>query len=208
MAAGWDRSTAEYSKKTLTDDEIWTAFDRVFSAKSRNTSSYKYGFFKSIIDNLYNVDANLVLSFDQLFMKFAEIYWNLVLKYSLHQQKTDERHRQSKIEQILLQAKEKYHLEEIIPFEGLSGSAQIDISNQVKKECSRYVVGALDQDTGDIFYSFSKKEQKIQLNPRVYTFVCQHQFVLEKLNYYEWARFLERHVSQSSPDQDRREFQA
>ena len=24
MAAGWDRSTAEYSKKTLTDDEIWT----------------------------------------------------------------------------------------------------------------------------------------------------------------------------------------
>ena len=40
-------------------------------------------FSNAIIDNLYNVDANLKLSFDQLFNKFGEIYWNLILKYGI-----------------------------------------------------------------------------------------------------------------------------
>lgn len=190
--AGWDQNSAEYDPRKLTDDEIWSVFNHVFSSKSRNTSSYKYGFLKSIIDNLYNVDEHLKLTFYQLFMKFAEIYWNLVLKYSLHQQKPTSNNRSSKIEQILHDARERYDLEEIIPFESLTSYEQFDIEKRVEKECSRYVIGALDADMENLFYSFSKKEQWIQINPRIYTFICQHQFVIEKLNYYEWARFLEK----------------
>ena len=54
-----------------------------FSNQSKNSSSYKFGFLKSILDNLYNVDSELVLTFDQLFGKFTEIYWNLILKYHI-----------------------------------------------------------------------------------------------------------------------------
>lgn len=49
-------------------------FLRAFFSKSRNDSSYKYGFLKAIIDNLYNVDKDLKLTFDELFSKFGEIY--------------------------------------------------------------------------------------------------------------------------------------
>ena len=68
-----------------TDDDLWAAVSVVFSSKSVNDTSYKFGFLKSLLDNLYNVDGNLMLSFDQLFGKFAEVYWNLVLKYGLRQ---------------------------------------------------------------------------------------------------------------------------
>lgn len=83
--AGFDLKEGRYITGKITDDELWSAFSCVFSSRSRNDTSYKFGFLKSIIDNLYNVDENLELTFDQLFSKFAEIYWNLILKYNLRQ---------------------------------------------------------------------------------------------------------------------------
>ena len=83
--AGFDLKEGAYEVRNASDDELWSAFACVFSSKSRNDSSYKYGFLKAIIDNLYNVDTDLRLSFDQLFSKFSEIYWNLILKHGLRQ---------------------------------------------------------------------------------------------------------------------------
>lgn len=83
--AGFDLKEGRYEVRNASDDELWSAFACVFSSKSRNDSSYKYGFLKAIIDNLYNVDKDLKLTFDQLFSKFGEIYWNLILKHSLRQ---------------------------------------------------------------------------------------------------------------------------
>lgn len=37
-----------------------------------------------------------------------------------------------------------------------------------------------------------EKEEWIKINPVMYEFICKHKVVIEKLNYYEWARFLER----------------
>ncbi len=88
--AGFDLKEGMYEARNVSDDELWSAFAGVFSSKSRNDSSYKFGFLKAIIDNLYNVDANLKLSFDQLFNKFGEIYWNLILKYGLRQKAVTE----------------------------------------------------------------------------------------------------------------------
>lgn len=78
--AGFDLKEGQYEERNASDDELWSAFACVFSSKSRNDSSYKFGFLKTIIDNLYNVDSDLKLTFDQLFTKFGEIYWNLILK--------------------------------------------------------------------------------------------------------------------------------
>lgn len=196
--AGYDLKEGYYEPREVSDDELWSAFSCVFSSRSRNDSSYKFGFLKSIIDNLYNVDEKLKLNFDQLFSKFAEIYWNLILKYDLRQKARTKDNKKSHIEQILLNAKEKYQIIDIIPFESLSNEMMIEISRQVKVKCKTCVVGALFEDTKRLFYSFSKKEEWIQINPQMYEFLCKHKIVIEKLNYYEWARFLEK-VNEDKP---------
>ena len=85
MPAGFDLKEGYYATRSLSDDEMWSAFSYLFSSKSVNDTSYKFGFLKSILDNLYNTDDELKLTFDQLFSKFAEIYWNLVLKHHILQ---------------------------------------------------------------------------------------------------------------------------
>lgn len=190
--AGFDLKEGNYVDREVSEDEFWSAFSCIFSSRSRNDSSYKFGFLKAIIDNLYNVDTNLKLTFDQLFSKFAEIYWNLILKYDLRQKAPTNDNRKSFIEQILLGARDKYGIVEVIPYESLSAQMMLDISHQVKMKCKTYVVGALFEDAKRLFYSFSKRDEWIQINPRMYEFICKHKVVIEKMNYYEWARFLEK----------------
>lgn len=190
--AGYDLKEGQYDSRKVSDDELWAAFSCVFSSKSRNDSSYKYGFLKAIIDNLYNTDENLTLSFDQLFSKFGEIYWNLILKHGLRQKARTNDNRETYLEQVLHSAVEKYHIDESIPYESLSPEMMLDISHQVKVKCKKYVVGALFEDTNQLFYSFSKKEEWLQINPLMFEFICKHKIAIEKLNYYEWAKFLER----------------
>lgn len=191
---------AEYEDRPLSDDEMWSAFAYLFSSKSVNDTSYKFGFLKSILDNLYNTDSKLVLTFDQLFAKFAEIYWNLVLKHHIRQKKPGKLNRRSELENALLYGKEKYDILEDIPFESLSEDMRIDICHNVKMKCKENVVGALYADLGGLFYSFSKKGEWIRINPRMYEFVCKHKVAIEKLNYYEWAKFLERVNEDSAVD--------
>lgn len=190
--AGFDLREGTYEARDTSDDELWSAFASLFSSKSKNTSSYKYGFLKAIIENLYNVDDDLKLSFDQLFGKFTETYWNLILKYGLRQKVVINDNRETCLEQILHAAAQKYKILEPVPYESLTTEMMLDIVCQVKAKCKRYVVGALFEDTNRLFYSFSKREEWIQINPVMYEFICKHKSVIEKLNYYEWARFLER----------------
>ena len=186
--SGYDLQEGIYIDKYVSEDELWSVFTSLFSSQSTMVSSYKYGFLKSIIDNLYNTDEKLALTFDQLFSKFAEIYWNLILKYKLKQQSKKE----TSLEKILYSCFQKYGLTEDVPFEKLSNEMMIDLTFQVKEKCKRYVVGALFEDTKRLFYSFSKKEERLTINPLMYEFLCKHKIAVEKLNYYEWARFLER----------------
>ena len=185
---GYDLKEGFYLDRPASDDELWSAFTSLFSSQTTMVSSYKYGFLKAIIDNLYNTDENLRLSFDQLFAKFGEIYWNLILKHNLVQQAKKETY----LEQILHEAVDKYHLPSGIPYESLSSNTMIEISHKVKQKCKTYVIGALYEDTKRLFYSFSKKEEWLQISPYMYEFLCKHKVAIEKLNYYEWARFLER----------------
>ena len=98
---GHKLAEAQYDNRTLSDDEMWSAFSNLFSSHSKNSSSYKFGFLKAIMDNLYNVDRNLTLNFDQLFGTFTEVYWNLVLKHGIRQQPVSERSNGTYLEQEL-----------------------------------------------------------------------------------------------------------
>ncbi len=189
MVAGHDLKEGQYDPRQLNSDEIWQNLSIVFTSRSRNSTSYKYGFLKAILDNLYNVNEELVLTFDQLFSKFAEIYWNLVTKYKVEQMPGE---KTSAVETVLRSFVVKEHIAEGVPFENLKDSQKVKLSNQVKNKCKHNVVGALYGDTGQIFYSFSKRGEWIRFNPQVYEYVCKRKIAIEKLNYYEWAKYLEK----------------
>lgn len=189
MIAGHDLDNGQFDPRQLNADEMWQALSTLFTSKSRNSTSYKYGFFKAILDNLYNVDADLVLTFDQLFGKFAEIYWNLVTKYRIEQMPGA---KVSAVESVLLRFVEQNQITEGVPFESLTDSQKTRLTIQVKNKCKINVVGALYGDTRQVFYAFSKSGEWIRFNPQVYQYVCKRKTALEKLNYYEWAKYLER----------------
>ncbi|MBQ8325569.1 MAG: HNH endonuclease [Lachnospiraceae bacterium] len=189
---GYDLTSGQYENRTLSDDEMWSAFSNLFSSHSKNSSSYKFGFLKAIMDNLYNVDENLTLTFDQLFGTFTEVYWNLVLKHGIRQQPIMERSSGTYLEQALNATAARYAITADIPFESISDEAKIEVCKKIKSKCKINVVGALFGDTKGLFYSFSRKEEWLQINPQMYEFVCKHKLAIEKLNYYEWAKYLEK----------------
>lgn len=189
MASGCNLTEGIFKDRDISNDEMWAIFNHVFSNQTKNTASYKFGFFKSLLDSLYNVDAELSLSFDTIFSKFTEIYWNIVLKHKLRQ--IDGRGI-SAIESILETAAKEWCGDTHIIFEKLPATAQLSIVKRVKAKCRRYVVGAFFVDTSSLLYSFSLKTETLKFNPQLYSFICRHKVTLEKLNYYEWAKFLER----------------
>ena len=192
MAAGYDLVEGRYDNRILSDDEMWSVFSNLFSSRSKNSSSYKFGFLKAIMDNLYNVDENLILTFDQLFGTFTEVYWNLVLKHGIRQQPVIERSNGTYLEQALNLTVMKYGITAEIPFESISDEAKIEACKRIKSKCKINVVGALFGDTKGLLYSFSRKEEWLQINPQMYQFICKHKLAIEKLNYYEWAKYLEK----------------
>jgi len=190
--AGYNLSEGLYIKKQMTDDELWSVFSSMFSNKAKHDTSYKFGFFKSILDNLYNANDKLVITLDQLFFKFTEIYWNLVLKHGLRQKSKTKDGKETALERILKEALDKQEIISDISFEALPDEMKMKISHKVKVRCKENVVGALFRDSGDILYSFSKRGEYIQLNPIIYTFLTKHKKILEKMNYFEWAKYLEK----------------
>ncbi len=191
--AGWNLKIGEYDKRKLADDDVWAIFNFIFSAKSKNTSSYKFGLIKAILDNLFNTGASkeYYISFDDLFAKFAENYWNLIVKYHLVQKRADSRSKISSIEIIFNKVIEKEPLLRETTFENLDSKDRGNIIKKVKAECKKYVIGALFVDSKKTFYSFDLKEEGLYLNPDIYNFLLRHKSEIEKLNYYTWARFLE-----------------
>lgn len=194
---GYELKSGEFHNVNLNQDQLWGMFSGMFSGKVHDTT-YKYGFFKAILDSLYNTDDKLNLSFDQLFYKFTEIYWNLVLKYRLKQKAVTRNGRITALERVLFEAVENDDIISDVSFEAISDEMKVKICKKVKSKCKNNVVGALYGDSGCNMYSFSVKNEYIRINPCAYSFMTKHKVVLEKINYFEWAKFLEKVNSESS----------
>ena len=153
---GYELSEGMYKTGEFTQEELWKAFRNVFSTKTQNSSSYKFVFLKAIMDCIhgYNKDE---YTFYEVFERFTEIYWVLIVKYGLSQNNSTTN--ETYIEQIL---KEYVVCTEgdryiSIQLDDLTSTAKRKIVSQVVKKCKKYVVGALYGDTGGLFYSFSKR---------------------------------------------------
>ncbi len=190
--SGYDLGEGTYTKRQLTEDEFSTVFNDMFFGKVKRDTSYKFGFFKAIIDSLDKTDENLILTYDQLFYRFTEIYWNLVLKYDLRQKAKTTDGKEAAVERTIKEELDWYEAMPYVSFEVISDEVKIKIVNKVKMKCKMNVVGALFRDSKDTLYAFSDKEQYIQINPLAHAFMTKHKKILEKMNYSEWAIYLEK----------------
>ncbi len=194
--AGWDKSEGNILTQYLSEDELWSLFNYVFSESSKKRSTYKFGLIKSILDNLFNTsnktDISLFISYQDLFTKFTENYWNLIVKYELRQMIVSTTSKYTKIEQIFNNAIQKEPNLKNIPFESISSRTKQDIINQVANDCRKNVIGALYEDLGSSIYAFNLSGEGIFLNAHAFNFMLKYKTDIEKLNYYTWAKFLEK----------------
>ncbi|MGM7722869.1 HNH endonuclease [Metabacillus sp. Hm71] len=174
----------------LTDKEIWGHFNFIFSSKSKNSTTYKFVLIKSLIENLYNVNDKLELTYNQLFSSFAKIYWNLIIHHDLNQ--INMIGKKAEVQTILLKAQAKHQVPRTLIFDKLSYELQLSIIKQVKNKCKLNVMGALYGDSGQTIYDFDNKKEFVKINPSFYSFMQRFQRVLIYLTNYQLALFLEK----------------
>ena len=192
---GWNLKEGQLVKDGISEDELWSLFNYVFSDACKKTNTYKFGLIKSICDQIYDLYDNglgYFLSYEKLFSKFAENYWNLVNRYNLRQMSFNGKSEYSKIEIIIKNAVEKYEIPENVSFQSLAIEERKTVIKTVTAECKKCVVGALYNDFEGKLYAFNLKGQGIYLSEEAYFFISKYKNEIENLNYYAWARFLER----------------
>lgn len=192
--AGWNLKNGEITEYSVTEDRIWSLFNYVFSDSCSKRNTYKFGLIKSLLDNCFNgtmVENGVFYSFYDVFSRFAENYWNLVMKYDLRQMRPDGKSKYSKVEQILKEELIHDMVVSELEFCSLSEETQNRIKEKVCKECKTCVVGALYEDFDGIIYSFDLKGDGFIINPCIHDFLLKYKSEIERLNYYSWAKFLE-----------------
>ena len=185
---GWLLKEYSINNDFHSDDELWSAVNNILSGRVRFTTSYKFCFLKAILDNIYNVNQNLELPMADLFARFTEIYWNLVVKHSLRQIREG---RKSSINILIEETKTRNMACPELPFERLTQIERERLIALAAKDCSRYVVGALCTDLRYIVYGFDKQKTYIKFNYFAYMFLLKYAYIIGKLNYFEWIKFLE-----------------
>lgn len=192
---GWKLKRGEITEWIVKEERYWSLFNFVFSDASKKRNSYKFGLIKSLLDSLFNgreTEQGIFFSYEQLFTKFTENYWNLVVKYDLRQMRKDRRSELSKIETILKSAVAINSVLENLEFSSIDLCQKNHIVRQVIIECKKCVVGALYEDFEGTLYSFDLKADGVFVAPLAYEFMLKYKMEIEKLNYYSWAKFLEK----------------
>lgn len=192
--AGWNLKSGSITEYEVSEDHIWSLFNYVFSDSCRKRNTYKFGLIKSLLDNVFNgkhCTEGVFYTYEELFERFAENYWNLVVKYDLRQMRKDGKSIYSKVETIFMNAIRVNPIIGALEFNSIDDKEKEKIVCKVTSECKRCVVGALYEDFDGIIYTFDLKESGLVLNWCIYDFMLKYKAELEKLNYYSWAKFLE-----------------
>lgn len=194
MAAGWNLKNGELKSQNVSEDKLWAIFNYIFSDSSRKRNTYKFGLIKAVLDNLFNVNVvenTFFISYQLLFEKFAQNYWNLIVKYNLRQMRPDGKSQYSKVEQIFIKEVNENPIIATLEFDVVATEKRTEIISKVSNECRRNVIGALYQDAEGLLYSFDLNGDGLYLSEVAYEFMLKYKAELEKLNYYGWAKFLE-----------------
>lgn len=186
----WDLKVGELKEPYVTEEEIWQRLNYFFF-DAKTTTTYKYGFFKALLENIYMADAEGFIAYDTLFYDFTKIYWNLVVHHSLWQ--SNAKTQRSSVQRILEQAKQHYDVPKEWRFDKLPLTVQEQLVQTIKKTGKMYVIGAFYGDTDGIFYAFHLKNETLQMNKSVLHFLKKYQRLITNLTNYQLAKFLEKY---------------
>jgi len=192
---GWNLKEGALVETKVSEDEFWSLFNFVFSDACKKTNTYKFGLIKSICDQIYDFydnEQSFYLPYEKLFSKFVENYWNLVNRYNLKQMSNNGKSEYSKIELIIRDVVKAYEIPESIGFQSLTEEDRKKVTKSVTSECKKYVVGALYNDFEGKLYEFNLRGTGLFLSYDAYQFISKYKMEIERLNYYAWARFLEK----------------
>ncbi len=193
---GWNLKSGVIVEEKVSEDEYWSLFNFVFSDACKKTNTYKFGLIKSICDQVYDLYEDSMqgyyLPYEKLFAKFTENYWNLVNKYGLKQMSYNGKSEYSKIELIIKEAVAGCDIPETVGFLSVSEKDRERIARIVTTECKKCVIGALYNDFEGKLYAFDLRASGIYLSNAAYRFISKYKMEIERLNYYSWARFLEK----------------
>lgn len=176
-----------YNNKKVSNDDLWESFAWLFNKSSSHDTSYKFIFFRSLLDCIdYN---ELRIDFDLIFERFIYYSWSLILKYHIRQKSCASDGRLTELENILNEFLNDISDGCYLSWMDIDSNNKKAILKKVKKACKKYVVGAFYGDTKELAYSFSKKDEWIDLNPFMYDFMRNNKKILLDLNYNKWAKF-------------------
>ncbi len=201
MAAGWNLSSGELTRFHVDLDRYWAYFNYVFSDACTKVSTYKFGLIKAIIDCLYSAEyttRGMELTYQKIFSKFTENYWNLIAKYNIRQIIDHRRYKSTRIEQYIYAVRDRQKALKVLDYETIPDSDKEELVQQVKKDCQRCVIGALYQDFQGDFYGFAHKEKCIWIHMCAYEFLMNHKIEIEQMNYFAWAKFLDK-INKDNP---------
>jgi len=189
---GWNLKEGRKYDGRVSEDDFWKVMNGFFMGKSSRTTTYKYCFFKCLLDNIFNADVLTgELSYCVIFDRFAEIYWNLVAKYELRQKPRKTFNISSAIERIINDYICENHISGNVSFESQSQKLRDDLTSKIRQECSKFVVGALYNDFDGKLYGFNKHLGVIFFHKDAIDFLKKFKNPLGKVNYFEWIKYLE-----------------
>jgi len=185
-------------KDNLAEEQIWQIFMKIFNvSESVKVASYKFGLIFSILKCLKANRNQVKFTFKEIFKPFTEIYWKLIVNHQLYQISSKTL---SSIYKILIKFVIEHPNFRNGDFEEIPIEDKEKILNEVELKCSRNVFGALFGDSEEYFYSFSKKEGYIEFNPIFSEFLLKYGNIIEKVNNYEWLKFLHERNSNRAID--------
>lgn len=190
MTASYDLKEGKFNQSLKSSKEISEILTCFFEDSAKKASTYKYAMFKSIMDCLkLATNKTYKISFDLLFSRFAEIYWVLVYQYKIPQRAFSIKVSETLAEKIIYIITKKYEIRRKTQYADLPDSIRSELVKQMKRNCSRYVFGALYTETEQILYSFSIDKEWIKVNPQIVHFLDKHGNAIQKQNYQAWGNY-------------------
>lgn len=179
-----------YKEEELTEEQIWQIFKKIFDAStSIKVASYKHALIYSILRCLRLYPSkNKFTTFEEIFIPFIKIYWKLIINYQLFQ---ISKKNLSSIYKILTQFLIENPVSRNKDFTDIDDQQKEILLKETINKCSRYVFGALFGDSDEFIYSFSKSEKFLEINPFFKEFLIKYSAIIEKVNTYEWLKFLQ-----------------
>ena len=178
-----------YKEDGLMEEQVWQIFTEIFDVStSVKVASYKHALIYSILQCLrLNKNQNR-FTFKEIFIPFIKIYWKLIIHHQLFQ---ISKNNLSSIYKILNQFLIENPLSRSKDFNDIDNQNKEILLKETITKCSRYVFGALFGDSDEFFYSFSKSKKFLEINPIFKEFLFKYGKIIEKVNIYEWLKFLQ-----------------